>query len=78
MKSPMIEKADYISAEEKPYYSELRVMRSAAGWYVGTLYQEPGGWQEPGSRDSGYFATEEEAAEELKLIEAGKETRMQP
>lgn len=79
MKSPMVVNADYINEENKGNYSELMVMRSAAGYYVGTIYTEPDGFQEPGSRDSGYFATEEEAAAHLKLIEAGEATtRIRP
>ena len=43
-------------------YSNLQVLQSAAGYYVGTLYEEfsKSGevlYQVPGSRESGYFAT---------------------
>ncbi len=37
-------------------YSELKVMQSAAGFYLGTEYQGM-----PGSRESSYFRSEEEA-----------------
>ena len=37
-------------------YSELKVLKSAAGYYLGTTYQGM-----PGSRESGYFKTKEEA-----------------
>lgn len=68
MKSPMVENASYII--EKTGYSELQVMRSGAGWYIGTLYTDPkDGFREPGSRDSDYFATEAEATSYLKLLE---------
>jgi len=40
--------------------SELKVMRSAAGWYVGRDCVEDG-WLMPYSRESGYFATETDA-----------------
>jgi hypothetical protein len=68
VKSPMIEDADYIP--DKGNYSELRVLRSGAGYYIGTTYTHgPGdefpGLVEPGSRDSGYYATEAEAAAAL-------------
>lgn len=67
----MIENASYIQAGEKAGYSELKVMRSRAGWYVGTEYTDPErGLTEPGSRDSGYFPTREAAAEHLVLLEA--------
>lgn len=67
-------------------YSTLRVLRSAAGWYVGTLYEEfdhkgQKVWEEPGSRDSiGYFNTPEDAAAELAQMEGGdlSEARFQP
>lgn len=75
MRSPMIEEATYITAEDKLRYTDLRVLRSNAGYYIGTLYQhknEAGDvqWEEPGSRDSDYFATEAAAQAELELIEA--------
>lgn len=44
------------------HYSEQMVLRSAAGWYIGSMF-----WDAeylfwcPGSRDSGYFASELEA-----------------
>lgn len=59
MKSPMIENADYI--EDKKGYSELQVLSSAAGYYVGTTYTDEDGFTEPGSRDSGYYRTYEDA-----------------
>lgn len=68
MKSPMVTNADYLS--EKTGYSDLQVLRSGAGWYVGTMYTDPAdGFQEPGSRDSDYFATEEQARSYLRSIE---------
>lgn len=38
-------------------YSTPRVMRSNAGWYIGTVYQDAEGFEEPGSRLSGYFGS---------------------
>ena len=71
MKSPMIETASYIKEDEKSGYSDIRVMKSAAGYYLGTVYTDPeDGFQEPGSRDSGYM-TKEQAIKELKLLEQG-------
>lgn len=49
--------------------SPLKVMKSAAGYYLGTSYtssQMP--WPAPYSRESGYFATEEEAKAALSEI----------
>ena len=52
-------------------YTELKVMKSGAGWYLGTEYIEEDGLRVPGSRDSCYFATREEAEEALDLLEKG-------
>ena len=73
MKSPMIEQADYIAAEDKPpNYSEMQVCQSAAGYYVGTIYHDlETGLHEPGSRDTGYFVSYEAALAKLRQIEAG-------
>lgn len=53
-------------------YSDLKVMNTGAGYYIGTSYTDPegGGFTEPGSRDTGYFKTREEAEEHLAMIEA--------
>jgi hypothetical protein len=42
-------------------YSELKVCKSAAGYYLGTTYQGM-----PGSRESGYFASKTEAEDALE------------
>lgn len=84
MKSPMVEQADFI--EDKEAYSDLQVLRSGAGYYIGTIHRntefgEDNAFNEPGSRDTGYFATRKEAEDELKNIEAGNPTaplRMEP
>jgi hypothetical protein len=79
MKSPMVESASYIS--DKGNYSEMQVLRSAAGFYVGTIYNHPDGFQEPGSRDSGYFPTFDKAQEYLDEINETGDTsglRMNP
>jgi len=74
MKSPMIERAGYISSKEKRYYTEMKVLKSNAGYYVGTLFMNPHvGFKEPGSRDSCYFNTKEEADELLEQLEEGNE-----
>jgi hypothetical protein len=85
MKSPMIEAMPYLLPKTPEMrsavsnrYTELQVLRSGAGYYIGTLYEEFDAigkvvWQEPGSRDSDYFRTEEGAAAYLKVIEAGSD-----
>jgi hypothetical protein len=57
------------SASERARYTDLQVLKSAAGWYIGTLHNAIEGWQEPGSRDSCYFASKETAEAALKSLE---------
>lgn len=59
-------------------YSKLRVMRSAAGYYMGTMWQEFDAngdivWECPGSRESCYYETEQEANEMLRFYKEGEE-----
>jgi hypothetical protein len=54
--------------EDPENYSDLQVLKSAAGWYVGTIYNNSGNL-EPGSRDTDYFATEKDARFVLELLE---------
>lgn len=70
MKSPMVTNADYMTAQHKEGYSEMQVLRSAAGYYVGTIYTDEDGFEEPGSRDSSYFKSEEEAQAYLDMVKA--------
>ena len=69
-------------ASEAERYSDLRVMQSAAGYYVGTEYRLPDGFTQPGSRDSGYFGTRAEAQAFLDALESGEDVgdslRMDP
>ena len=62
MKSPIVEK---FAADEKEGYSDLKVLRSNAGWYIGTIFTDKDGSKEPGSRDSQYFKTRDEAVRAL-------------
>lgn len=57
----MTYKSCQISNEELKYYSKLMVLQSAAGFYIGSLYQEDPNDPVPGTRDSQYFRTEAEA-----------------
>jgi hypothetical protein len=73
MKSPMIQNATYINDEDKKNYTDLQVMHSPAGYYIGTYYRDESGL-EPGTRDSNYFATRESAQVMLDhLIKEGDE-----
>ena len=74
MKSPMITDASYISAAGKRRYSDLQVLQSNAGYYIGTTYNDPEIGIVPGSRDSEYFPTEREAQLELESIEKTNDT----
>lgn len=68
----MVESAEYIS--EKTGYSELQVLQSGGGYYIGTMYNgidEYGPFEEPGSRDSDYFKTYEAAERYLRILEGG-------
>ncbi len=61
MKSVQVAAYDSASAHK---YTDLQVMRSGAGGYIGTEYEyidKDSGYTiaEPGSRDSNYFPTEE-------------------
>jgi hypothetical protein len=81
MKSPMVENADYI--EDQGNYTELMVLHSPAGYYVGTMYNNPDGYQEPGSRDSSYFKKFGDAEKFLESLNKGSqeainELRMNP
>jgi hypothetical protein len=50
-------------ARDGTRYSDLKPLRSAAGWYVGRdCWNDEFAFVEPYSRESGYFATEEETA----------------
>ena len=69
MKSPMVENASYIKDEDRSHYTDLQVLRSGAGWYVGTLFwdAEYEFW-DAGSRDSDYFGSKEEAERFLEVV----------
>lgn len=63
MKSVQVTSYDSASAHK---YTDLKVIKSGAGWYIGTEYEyidQDSGYTiaEPGSRDSNYFPTEEMA-----------------
>lgn len=72
MRSPMVRDLDCIKPEDKKNYSDLQVLESGAGFYIGTTYQHPEdsefpGMVEPGSRDSyEYYRTKELAEEALR------------
>lgn len=48
-----------------PPGEELRVLKSNAGWYVGYWHKSEEGFQEPYSRETGYFSAAYEANDVL-------------
>lgn len=64
----MVTHAPYLKDEDRGNYSNLQVLSSAAGYYVGTIYTHPEGWSEPGSRDTDYFNTRDEAETALRAL----------
>jgi hypothetical protein len=56
-------KSNQVPLEERKHYSHLMVLQSARGYYIGSLWHDPDNANEsgPGTRDSQYFASPEEA-----------------
>ena len=76
LKSKIVTEANYLTAKEKSGFTELQVLHSNGGWYVGTLYQEKDKngnvlWTEPGTRDTDYFNSQEDAARYLRIMQQG-------
>lgn len=67
MKSIQILRAHYINQPEKDRYSDLIVLRSNAGYYLGTLFNGTE-FTEPGSRDTSYLETKSQAELALKVL----------
>ena len=58
--------------EREEGYSKLGVLHSPAGYYIGRMYwavEEYGSFWEPGSRESDYFKTSDDAQ---KLLDLGE------
>lgn len=66
MKSPQVA---LLGVEDPENYSDMKVMKSGAGYYIGTTYSNPDGFEEPGSRDSVYFGNYGEAENLLNFVE---------
>jgi hypothetical protein len=81
VKSRMIQAASYIPDADKKLYSDLKVMHSAAGFYIGTVYDCPDLGPCPGSRDSGYYSDRASCEKDLADALANPEEfkwRMEP
>ncbi|MEO7326512.1 MAG: hypothetical protein ABIW82_16960 [Dokdonella sp.] len=59
--------APWLDGKVAPGYSDLRVMRSAAGHYIGREFTDDDGCVMPGSRESGYFPSASLASALLAL-----------
>lgn len=54
---------------EPASYSRLQILKSPAGYYLGTIYIDPEHlFEEPGSRDTSYFPKIEQAIRALELL----------
>jgi hypothetical protein len=66
MKAARIEELSMSELQaEDGTYSKLVVLCSAAGYYIGRTFKGDDEFEEPGSRESGYFPTEQEATKAL-------------
>ena len=76
MKSIIVERSCRDNERERDRYSELQILKSAAGHYLGTTYQDPtnGNHPEPGTRDSEYFRDKSAAETLLRHIEQTADT----
>jgi hypothetical protein len=68
VKSPMLMNTTFIT--DKNNYTDLQVLRSNAGYYIGTMYITEGDFEEPGTRDSSYFSSKQAADKFLAELEA--------
>lgn len=51
------------------YYSDLKVLKSAAGWFIGrTCWVPDENTEDMGSRESGYYRSEEDAKKALESM----------
>jgi hypothetical protein len=48
------------------YYGVLEVCKSGAGYYIGRIFHNKEGYMEPGSRETDYYKTKEEAENALQ------------
>jgi len=69
MKSPMVMLNDYMTDKER--HSDLKVLYTRAGYYIGTTFTDEAGNIKPGSRDTEYFELKEDAENLLELLENG-------
>jgi len=62
---------------KKEWISQLKVLKSNAGYYIGRMCQDEDGCMQPYSRESGYYRTREEAEHDLCEEHGDIKKRMQ-
>ena len=69
LKSLQVRNTYSLHAPESSNYSRLQILRSPAGYYLGTIYIDPDHlFEEPGSRDTTYFPRIEDAIRALEFM----------
>lgn len=75
MRSPMIKRLR-IGEEEEKRYSDLQILQSGGGYYIGTMYRNEDDpkhpFDEPGTRDTGYYLKREDAEKDFERIKNGE------
>ena len=71
-----VDRARFPHEADDCFYSDLKVLESNAGFYIGrTCWDKEGGFEEPFSRESAYFTKRDEAE---KALHEGFEVRGGP
>ena len=69
LKSLQVRNTYSLHAPEPASYSRLQILKSPAGYYLGTIYIDPEHlFEEPGSRDTTYFQTLDQAVRALEYM----------
>ena len=69
LKSLQVRETYRPGAPEPANYSSLQILHSPAGYYLGTVYIDPDQmFEEPGSRDTSYFKTLDQAIRALECM----------
>ena len=69
LKSLQVRETYSPGAPEPANYSSLQILKSPAGYYLGTIYIDPDHmFEEPGSRDTNYFPTLDQAIRALECM----------
>lgn len=61
----------HVSDEDRAKFSDLLVLNNPdAGYFVGSTFPDANGIQQPATRDSPYYATQDEATAQLAIVAA--------